>query len=92
MCKLNFICDINTTLQSYLGKWKEIWISAMVLLKLWEKGRKMRDKWCDGRERERKKVIVPMLRALPYFMYNSISTKLVNFARPTSKNYSRQFM
>ena len=45
----------------------------------------------EGRERE-KKVIVPMLRALPYFMYNSISTKLVNFARLTSKNYPRKFM
>ena len=65
MCKLKFICDINTTVQSYLGKWEEMWILAMALLKLWEKVRKIRNKWCDGRGRERgKKVIVAMLRAL----------------------------
>ena len=55
---MEFICDIGTV-QSYIGKWGEMWISAMVLPQLWQKVKEMREKWCDGRERE-KKVIMAM--------------------------------
>ena len=40
-------CDIGTV-QTYLEKWGEKRISAMVLLKFWEKVGERREKWCDG--------------------------------------------
>ena len=45
--KIEFICDM-CTVQSYLGKWGEKRISAMVLPKFWEKVWERREKWCDG--------------------------------------------
>lgn len=42
------------TIQSYLGG--EIQISTISLLKFWEKVGEWREKWCDRREREKKKV------------------------------------
>ena len=32
-----------------------MWISAMVLLKLWENVRERKEKWCDRGERERER-------------------------------------
>ena len=45
---MKVIYDMGTV-QTYLVKWGEKQISAMVLPKFWEKVRERREKWCDDR-------------------------------------------
>ena len=58
--KSKFICDMGT-FQTYLENWGEKRILATPLPKFWEKVRERREKWCDGRGREKKGISTMVL-------------------------------
>ena len=58
--KSKFICDMGT-FQTYLENWGEKRILATPLPKFWEKVRERREKWGDGRGREKKGISAMVL-------------------------------
>ena len=56
--KMIFICDMDTV-QTYLEKWGNMWISVMPLPKFWEKVRERREAWC-GRKKKKLIVAIPL--------------------------------